>query len=103
MNAVIISGGKQFYVQEGDIIEVEKTIDEPGAEIQFDTVLLLADSNDVISDPNLLKSAKVKAKVLAKTKGKKIKVFKFRRRQDSKTLNGHRQSLQKIEILSITK
>tara|TARA_B100000700_G_C14938696_1_gene805661 strand:+ start:699 stop:1010 length:312 start_codon:yes stop_codon:yes gene_type:complete len=103
MNAVIISGGKQFYVQEGDIIEVEKTIDEPGAEIQFDKVLLLADSNDVISDPNLLKSAKVKAKVLAKTKGKKIKVFKFRRRQDSKTLNGHRQSLQKIEILSITK
>ena len=103
MNAVIISGGKQFYVQEGDIIEVEKTIDEPGTEIQFDKVLLLADSNDVISDPNLLKSAKVKAKVLAKTKGKKIKVFKFRRRQDSKTLNGHRQSLQKIEILSITK
>tara|TARA_B100001057_G_scaffold486201_1_gene567032 strand:- start:359 stop:670 length:312 start_codon:yes stop_codon:yes gene_type:complete len=103
MNAVIISGGKQFYVQEGDVIEVEKTIDEPGTEIQFDKVLLLADSSDVISDPNLLKSAKVKAKVLAKTKGKKIKVFKFRRRQDSKTLNGHRQSLQKIEILSITK
>ena len=50
-----------------------------------------------------LKSFKIKAKVLSDDKGKKLKVFKFRRRKDSKTLNGHRQNYQTVEILSISK
>ena len=65
--------------------------------------MLLSDNDSVISDPKALKSVKVKAKVVANTKGKKIKVFKFRRRQDSKTLNGHRQKYQTLEITSISK
>ena len=86
MEAVIKTGGKQFYVQKGDIIEAEIT-----------------DSTNLISDPKQLKSAKVKAKILSFVKGKKVKVFKFRRRQNSKTLNGHRQNYQKMEIISIDK
>ena len=89
MEAVVRTGGKQYFVQKGDLIETELTQDEIGSEIVFDDVLLLSDSKSMVSDPKVLKSAKVKAKVVSHIKGKKIKVFKFRRRQNSKTLNGH--------------
>ena len=103
MEAVIKTGGKQFYVKKGDIIEAEITSQDVGAEVIIDDVLLISDSTNVISDPTQLKSAKVKVKILSFVKGKKVKVFKFRRRQNSKTLNGHRQNYQKMEIISINK
>jgi|TARA_B100000073_G_scaffold329188_1_gene316480 large subunit ribosomal protein L21 len=103
MEAVVRTGGKQYFVQKGDLIETELTQDEIGSEIVFDDVLLLSDSKSMVSDPKVLKSAKVKAKVVSHIKGKKIKVFKFRRRQNSKTLNGHRQKYQVVEIISINK
>ena len=99
MEAVIKTGGKQFYVKKGDIIEAEITSQDVGAEVIIDDVLLISDSTNVISDPTQLKSAKVKAKILSLVKGKKVKVFKFRRRQNSKTLNGHRKNYQKMEII----
>ena len=76
MEAVIKTGGKQFYVQKGDIIEAEITSQDIGAEVTIDDVLLISDSTNVISDPTQLKSAKVKAKILSFVKGKKVKVFK---------------------------
>ena len=103
MEVVVNTGAKQFFVQEGDWIQAELTGNEIGSEVELDEVLLLSDNDSVISDPKALKSVKVKAKVVANTKGKKIKVFKFRRRQDSKTLNGHRQKYQTLEITSISK
>ena len=103
MESVTKTGGKQFYLQKGDIIEAEITSQDIGAEVTIDDVLLISDSTNVISDPTQLKSAKVKAKILSFVKGKKVKVFKFRRRQNSKTLNGHRQNYQKMEIISINK
>ena len=103
MEVVIKTGGKQFFVQEGDKIQAELTGNEVGSEVELNEVLLLSDNDSVISDPKALKAVKVKAKVVANTKGKKLKVCKFRRRQDSKTLNGHRQKYQTLEITSISK
>ena len=103
MEVVVKTGGKQFFVQEGDKIQAELTGNEVGSEVELNEVLLLSDNDSVISDPKALKAVKVKAKVIANIKGKKIKVFKFRRRQDSKTLNGHRQKYQTLEITSISK
>ena len=84
-------------------IQIEKTSFEVGAEIGFDEILYISDEKNIVVDGKKLKSYKIKAKVLSDDKGKKLKVFKFRRRQDSKTLNGHRQPYQTVEILSISK
>ena len=103
MEAVIKTGGKQYLVKEGDKIQIEKTSFEVGAEIGFDEILYISDEKNIVVDGKKLKSYKIKAKVLSDDKGKKLKIFKFRRRQDSKTLNGHRQPYQTVEILSISK
>ncbi|MBT3445481.1 50S ribosomal protein L21 [bacterium] len=103
MEAVIKTGGKQYIVKEGDHIQIEKTSFEVGSEIGFDDILLVTDKDKVHTDSSKLKSFKVKAKVVSDDKGKKLKVFKFRRRKDSKTLNGHRQPYQTVEIVSIGK
>ena len=65
--------------------------------------LLCGLSKEVYADPDKLKSFQVSGKILSDDKGKKVKVFKFRRRKDSETLNGHRQSYQTVEITSISK
>ena len=103
MEAVIKTGGKQYLIKEGDKIQIEKTSNEVGTEIGFDQVLYISDEENILVDAAQLKSFKIKAKVLSDDKGKKLKVFKFRRRKDSKTLNGHRQNYQTVEILSISK
>ena len=103
MEAVIKTGGKQYFVKEGDKIQIEKTGYEVGSEIGFDEVLYIADEKNVLVDASQLKPFKIKAKVVSDDKGKKLKVFKFRRRKNSKTLNGHRQHYQTVEILSIRK
>ena len=103
MEAVVRTGGKQYLVKEGAKILIEKTNSDVGAEIKFDDILMISDSKKIFSDPSELKLFKVSAKVLSNEKGKKLKVFKFRRRQNSKTLNGHRQSYQTVEITSISR
>jgi len=103
MEAVVRTGGKQYLIKEGDRILIEKTGSDVGTEIRFDDILMISDNKKILSDPSELKSFKVSAKVLSNEKGKKLKVFKFRRRQNSKTLNGHRQSYQTVEITSISK
>ncbi|MDG2005731.1 MAG: 50S ribosomal protein L21 [Thermodesulfobacteriota bacteirum] len=103
MEAVIKTGGKQYLIKEGDKIQIEKTAHEVGAEIGFDEILYISDEKNVLVNAAQLKTFKIKAKVLSDDKGKKLKVFKFRRRKNSKTLNGHRQPYQTVEILSISK
>ena len=103
MEAVVRTGGKQYLVKQGDKILIEKTGQEVGAEIKFDDILMISDSKEVYADPDKLKSFQVSGKILSDDKGKKVKVFKFRRRKDSKTLNGQRQSYQTVEITSISK
>ncbi|MCK5533787.1 50S ribosomal protein L21 [bacterium] len=101
MYAVIESGGKQYKVKEGEKIIVEK-IDVPvGNEIQLDKVLLASKENEALLDKSALEKVKVVGEVIKQGKGKKIIVFKKKRRKDYKKTKGHRQYYTQIEIKQI--
>ena len=101
MKAVIKTGGKQYSVQAGQILKVEKLNGEKGDNISFNNVLAVAGSSDnIIGDP-LIKGAKVEAKILNQIRDKKIIVFKKRKRKNSRSTRGHRQYLTVLQIESI--
>ena len=101
MIAVIKTGGKQYSVQAGQILKVEKLNGEKGDSISFNNVLAIAGSSDyTIGDP-LIKGAKVEAKILNQIRDKKIIVFKKRKRKNSRSTRGHRQYLTVLQIESI--
>ena len=103
MQAVIKTGGKQFSVNTGDVIQIEKLTGNPGEEIEFKEVLMVSDDKGAVTVGNpFLEKAVVKAKIIGKKKGKKIDVFKFRRRKDSKKKTGHRQVYTAVEITDIS-
>jgi len=101
MYAIIRSGGKQYKVREGDILEVEKLDAEQGNEVILDEVLLINNDKDVIVGQPLIKRAKVVCEFSEETKGKKVIAFKYKRRKDSKTKKGHRQILTKLKVKKI--
>lgn len=102
MQAVIKTGGKQYSVNTGDVIEVEKLTGKPGDEIEFKEVLLVSDDEGGVDvGAPVLEKAVVKARILGEKKGKKITVFKFKRRKDSRKKNGHRQTYTTVEITDI--
>ena len=101
MIAVIKTGGKQYSVQAGQILKVEKLNGEKGDNISFNNVLALTGSSDyVIGDP-LIKGATVEAKIVNQIRDKKIIVFKKRKRKNSRSTRGHRQYLTVLHIESI--
>ena len=100
MYAIVTTGGKQYKVAEGDIIDVEKLDVEPGATVKLD-VLMLSDGKKITVDSASLAKTKVEAKVLEQFKGEKQLVFKFEKRKRYHRTNGHRQNLTKIEIGAI--
>ena len=101
MIAVIKTGGKQYSVQAGQILKVEKLNGEKGDSISFKNVLAVAGSSDyAIGDP-LIKGATVEAKILNQIRDKKIIVFKKRKRKNSRSTRGHRQYLTVLQIESI--
>ena len=101
MKAVIKTGGKQYSVQAGQILKVEKLNGEKGDNISFNNVLALTGSSDyVIGDP-LIKGATVEAKIVNQIRDKKIIVFKKRKRKNSRSTRGHRQYLTVLQIESI--
>ena len=99
MYAIIATGGKQYKVSEGDIIKVEKLNAEKDATVTFDVVVVSKDSDVICGDA--AKSATVKATVLGEGKAKKVVVFKYRPKKDSKSLRGHRQPYTKVKIEKI--
>lgn len=102
MQAVIKTGGKQYSVNKGDVIEVEKLKGNPGDEIEFKEVLMVSDGSGKVSvGAPVLESATVKAKILGVKKGKKLIIFKFRRRKDFRKKTGHRQTYTSVEITDI--
>ena len=102
MIAVIKTGGKQYSVQAGQILKVEKLNGEKGDSISFKNVLAVTDSSDfAIGDP-LIKGATVEAEILNQIRDKKIIVFKKRKRKDSRSTRGHRQYLTVLQIESIS-
>jgi large subunit ribosomal protein L21 len=91
MYAVIRTGGKQYRVQPGDLLVVEKLDGEPGAAVAFDEVLMLGDDSAVTVGAPLIEGASVSATLVETRKGDKIKVFKKIRRQGYRRTQGHRQ------------
>ena len=103
MHAVIKTGGKQYIVKPGDIIDIEKISGEPGEDVNFEEVLLVsADGEDVKVGSPLVESAKVEGKIVQQKKGEKIIVFKFKRRKGYRKKAGHRQNLTSVEITNIS-
>lgn len=103
MHAVIKTGGKQYIVKPGDVIDIEKISGEPGEEVNFEEVLLVsADGEDVKVGSPVVESARVEGKIVRQKKGDKIVVFKFKRRKGYRKKAGHRQNLTSVEITSIS-
>jgi large subunit ribosomal protein L21 len=101
MLAVIKTGGKQYIVQPGDKIKVEKLDGKEGKEISFSEVLLTNKNRKVEIGTPLVKGAKVQAKILSHGKGEKLIIFKYKPKKRYKRKIGHRQQFTEIEILKI--
>ncbi len=100
--AIFKTGGKQYKVQEGDKIDVEKLDVEVGGEASFDEVLMIGDgSSTKIGDPTIA-GASVTAAVIDQHRAKKVTAFKFKRRKGHHKTKGHRQPLTRLEIKSIS-
>ena len=102
MYAVIKTGGKQYRVQPGDLLVVEKLDGEPGAAVAFGDVLLLGDGEAVTIGAPLVDGASVAATLVETRRGEKIKVFKKIRRQGYRRTQGHRQSETVLRVVGIT-
>lgn len=100
MYAIIQTGGKQYKVEAGDTVLVEKLNAEVNAEVEFD-VLLVADNGEIKVGTPVVDGVKAKAKVLEHGKGEKVIVFKYKPKKNIRKKNGHRQPYTKVEILSI--
>jgi len=98
--AIIQTGGKQYKVEVGDQISVEKLEAEVNAEVEFETLLVADDSGVKVGKP-ILEGVVVRGKVLEHGKGKKVVVFKYKPKKNIRTKRGHRQPYTKVEILSI--
>ena len=101
MYAVIETGGKQYRVEEGDILFIEKLDVKADDVVDFDKVIVVGKEDGTVIGTPVVEGAKVSAKVLKNGKGKKIVVFKYRSKKDSKTKKGHRQPYTQIQIQSI--
>jgi large subunit ribosomal protein L21 len=101
MYAVIETGGKQYKVQEGDVVFVEKLTAEDGATVTFDKVLALSKEETMSFGNPVVENASVEAKVLGHGKGKKITVFKYKPKKGYRRKQGHRQPYTKVQIEKI--
>ena len=100
MYAVVKTGGKQYRVAVGDKLKVESLKAEAGETVTLDHVLMITDGDKVeVGTPTL--DSTVEAKVLGNGRGKKLRIVKFRRRQNSRTRTGHRQNFTELEITAI--
>jgi large subunit ribosomal protein L21 len=102
MYAVIKTGGKQYRVQPGDLLVVEKLEGEPGAVVAFGDVLMLGDGEAVTVGAPLVDGASVAATLIETRKGEKVKIFKKIRRQGYRRTRGHRQTESVLRVTGIT-
>jgi len=101
MYAVIESGGKQYRVEPGQTIKLEKLPEDQGGTVQFEQVLMVGEGDSVKVGTPYIEKAKVSAEVIAHGRGKKINIIKFRRRKQSMTRMGHRQDFTQVLIKDI--
>ncbi len=100
MYAIIQTGGKQFKVQEGDVIQVEKLGVEAGSEYTFDEVIAVNNGSLKVGTP-VVEGASVTAKVIGDGKAKKVIVYKYKPKKGYHKKNGHRQPFTTVEIVKI--
>ena len=100
--AVIKTGGKQYRVQQGDVLRVELLTAEEGASVDFDQVLMVGSGETVTVGAPIVEGAVVSATVRKHGRADKIRIIKFRRRKHHKKQQGHRQHFTEIEITGIT-
>ena len=101
MKAVIVTGGKQYTVAEGDVLYIEKLNAEAEAVVKFDEVLAVLDGENSKIGAPVVEGAAVEAKVVKNGKGKKVTVFKYKPKKNEKKKIGHRQTYTKVEITKI--
>ena len=101
MHAVIVTGGKQYRVKEGDVLKLEKLPVEAGSTINFDQILMVGEGENVQIGAPFLSNCKVSASVLDQGRLPKIRILKFRRRKHHMKRMGHRQSYTQVKITKI--
>ena len=101
MKAVIVTGGKQYTVSEGDVLFIEKLNAEAEETVKFDQVLAVLDGENTKIGTPVVEGAAVEAKVVKNGKGKKLTVFKYKAKKNEKRKMGHRQPYTTVEITKI--
>jgi len=102
MYAVIVTGGKQYRVSQGDKVRVEKLDAAEGDSVELDQVLMVVDGDDIKIGTPVLDGGKVTAQVKAHGRGDKVEIIKFRRRKHHMKRQGHRQAFTELEITGIS-
>jgi large subunit ribosomal protein L21 len=101
MYAVILSGGKQYRVKEGDTLKLETLPQEIGASFDFEKILMVGEGDNVKVGRPFLESGKVTATVVSHGRHHKIRIIKFRRRKHHMKWQGHRQNFTEVQITKI--
>lgn len=102
MFAIIRTGSKQYSVEKGTVLKIEKLDKEEGAEVVFDDVLLVENGSNITVGAPKVEKAKVVAKVLSQGRGKKQIVFKYKNKTRYSVKNGHRQPYTEVEVIDIS-
>ena len=102
MQAIIVTGGKQYKVSEGDVLFIEKLEAEAGQSVVFDQVLAVLDGDKATFGAPTVEGASVDATVVKNGKGKKIRIFKYTPKKGYRKRQGHRQPYTKVEINKIS-
>ena len=102
MYAVVVTGGKQYRVEQGSKVRVEKLAGEAGSTVTLDQVLMIGDGSDIKVGAPTVDGASVTAEIVGQGRGKKVEIIKFRRRKHHMKRQGHRQAYTELKITGIS-
>lgn len=101
MYAIVQTGGKQYRVQPGDVLDVELLVADAGSTVELGNVLMVGDGDKVTVGTPLVDGAKVTAEVVGEKKGEKLRIFRYKRKVRYRRLTGHRQTYTRVKINEI--